>query len=257
MTRLRFLGTGWSHGVPTLGCDCPVCTEALPRNRRLRASILLSDTSHTVVIDVGPDFREQALRANIQQLDAVFVTHQHSDHTMGLDDLRRFTWARKEPLPVWADPDTRDRLKVVYPYAAASRRPGQAVPLVEFNSWTQPVTIGTMRFTSFPVPHGNLPCYGVRIDTPEGKIGYVPDCSDLPPEAMDHLRDLDIMILNAMRDTPHPSHLSFDQSRDCLKAIASKRSFFTHMGCSLNYHRLQPTLPDGLEMAWDGMEVEL
>lgn len=257
MTRLVFLGTGWSHGVPMPGCGCPVCTEPSPQNRRLRASILLSDETRTVLVDVGPDFREQALRAGIRQLDAVFVTHQHSDHTMGLDDLRRFTWSREHPLPVWADPSARDRLKVVYPYAVTTRKPGQAVPVVEFKSWTAPVAVAGMRFTPFPVPHGNLPCYGIRIDTPDGRIGYVPDCSDLPPDAMRELQDLDLMILNAMRDTPHPSHLTFDRSRELLESIAAKRSFFTHMGCSLNYHTLQPGLPDGIELAYDGLEVEL
>ncbi len=257
MTRLLFLGTGWSHGVPMLGCDCPVCRDADPRNQRLRASILLSDDTHSILIDVGPDFRQQALRAKIRELDAVFVTHQHSDHTMGLDDLRCFTWARESPLPVWADSDTRERLCVVYPYVCTSRSPGQAVPLVEFKSWTQPVSLGNMRFSSFPVPHGDLPCYGVRIDTPGGRIGYVPDCSDLSPQALNHLEGLDIMILNALRDTPHPAHLTFDRSREYLEAIGAKRSFFTHMGCALDYHHLQPTLPEGLELAWDGLEVEL
>lgn len=257
MIRLLFLGTGWSHGVPMLGCDCPVCRGADPRNQRLRASILLSDGTRTVLVDVGPDFRQQALRAGIRQLDAVFVTHQHSDHTMGLDDLRRFSWARETPLPVWADSDTRERLKRVYPYAGTSRRAGQAIPLVEFNAWTEPVTIGDMCFRSFPVPHGNLPCFGVRIDTPSGRIGYVPDCSDLSPEAMNLLEDLDVMILNALRETPHPSHLTFDRSRHYLERLNAKRSFFTHMGCSLDYHVLQPTLPAGIEMARDGLEVIL
>jgi phosphoribosyl 1,2-cyclic phosphate phosphodiesterase len=217
----------------------------------------LRDDSHTVLIDVGPDFREQALQADIRRLDAVFITHQHSDHTMGLDDVRCFTWARDSPLPIWSDAHTCARLKQVYPYAAATPTPGQAVPRVAFTPWSQPVRVGDMCFTPFPVPHGNLPCYGVHIDTPNGRIGYVPDCSELPPEAMLHLQNLDIMILNALRDRPHPSHLTFERSREYLETLSAKRSFFTHMGCSLDYTKIQPALPSGLEMARDGLEVEL
>lgn len=257
MTRLRFLGTGWSHGVPMIGCGCPVCSGRAPRNIRRRPAIHLDDGDVSVVVDVGPDFRDQALTFGIDRLDAVFVTHSHADHVMGLDDVRRYTWIRKAPLPVWAEPAARKRLGLLYPYVAEERGPALAVPRIHFLDWMEPVEVGSLCFTPFPVPHGNLPCAGVRIDTPAGAIGYVPDCSDLPPEALARLEGLEVMILNALRFHPHPSHLTFDRSRELLEQIGAPRSFFTHMGCPLDYHEIQPTLPDGLDLAYDGLVVEL
>lgn len=257
MTRLRFLGTGWSHGVPVIGCDCPVCSGRNTRNIRRRPSVQLLDDTASVVIDVGPDFRDQALSFGIDSLDAVFITHSHADHVMGLDDVRRFTWTRREPLPVWAEPSVRKRLERLYPYVAERRTPALAVPRIHFRDWLEPVTVGALRFTAFPVPHGNLPCAGVRIDTSRGSIGYVPDCSDLPPEALKMLEGVEVMILNALRFHPHPSHLTFDRSREWLEQIGAPRSFFTHMGCPIDYEAVQPTLPDGLDLAYDGLDVEV
>jgi len=257
MSRLRFLGTGWSHGVPMIGCDCPVCTDPHPKNIRRRPSIQIQDQHVSVVVDVGPDFRDQALTFGIERLDAVFITHQHADHVMGMDDVRRLTWIREAPVPVWAEPAALDRLRILYPYVAEERTPASAVPRLRFKRWTEPVEIGSLRFQPIPVPHGSLPCVGVRIDTPRGSVGYVPDCSDLPPSALRALKGVDIMILNALRKAPHPSHLAFDRSRVLLEEINAPRSYFTHMGCPLDYREIQPTLPDGLDLAWDGLVVDV
>jgi phosphoribosyl 1,2-cyclic phosphate phosphodiesterase len=258
MTSLRFLGTGWSHGVPVIGCDCPVCRTPLPRNIRRRPSVHIEHGPLSVVIDTGPDFRDQVLSFGLRHLDAVFITHQHADHVMGLDDVRRFTWTRESPLPVYADPDTLTRLRMLYPYVAPRRTAAAAaVPQVEFRPWTGTQNIGPLRFRSFPVPHGPLPCFGVRIDAPDGSIGYVPDCSSLPDAIIDILAGVDIMILNALRDTPHPSHLTLERSLYYLARISAPRSYLTHMGCPLDYYQLNDTLPPGVEMAWDGLQLHL
>lgn len=257
MTTLTFLGTGWSHGVPVIGCTCTVCTEAHPRNIRRRPSIHLSSDSVSVVVDVGADFRDQALRAGLQHLDAVFLTHAHADHVMGLDDIRRFTWMRETPLRLLAEPRTLDRVRELLPYAAPDLAEGKAVPQVSFTTWSEPVAVGPLTFTPFPVPHGGMPCLGIRIDTPGGSIGYVPDCNDLPAEIRPFLQDLDIMILNALRIRPHPHHLSFERSRALLEEVGATRSYFTHMGCPIDYTTVAPTLPPHLELAYDGLELLL
>ena len=145
MTRVRFLGCGWSHGVPVIGCTCEVCSNPHPRNRRRRPSIQLISGDVSVVVDVGPDFRDQALTFGIRHLDAVFITHAHADHVMGLDDIRRYTWERSSPLGIYADPDTRTRLQELLPYAAKHRAPGRGVPQIEFESWSTPVSVGPLK----------------------------------------------------------------------------------------------------------------
>lgn len=257
MTELTFLGTGWSHGVPAIACNCNVCTGGHPRNRRRRSSILLRDGSFSVVIDVGPDFRDQALRFEILQMDAIFLTHQHADHVMGLDDVRRFSWIKGDALPIWAAEPVIERLKVLYPYASGHKRPGKAVPLITFSEWKQPVKVGNMTFTAFTVPHGDIPCMGIRMDGPTGSVGYVPDCSALPPQALETLEGVDVMILNALRMTPHPSHLSFAQSVEWLEKVGAEKSYLTHMGCPIDYTIHNSQLPGGIEMAWDGLKIEI
>lgn len=258
MNRLQFLGTGWSHGVPTLGCDCAVCRERRPGNVRRRASIRLRGPDDlTIVVDVGPDFRDQALAFGIHRLDAVLITHQHADHVMGLDDVRRFTWQREAPLHIHADPSTVERLHLLYPYVADVLTPGKAVPRVHFLPWVDDVSIGPFTFEPFTVPHGGLPCYGLRIHTPGLDIGYVPDCSDLPPHAKAVLAGVDIMILNALRMRPHPSHLTLDRSLELLQELGASRSYLTHMGCPIDYHQVSPTLPQTVHLATDGLEIPL
>lgn len=257
MTSLRFLGTGWSHGVPAVGCTCPVCTGAHPKNIRRRPSLHLLAEETSLVIDVGADFRDQVLTFGVPHLDGVFITHAHADHVMGLDDIRRFTWTQKEPVGLYAGPQTLSRLQELLPYAAPARAPGKAVPQIEFRKWTHPVTYGSFTLTPFPVPHGDLECLGVRIDTPEGSAAYVPDCSDLPAEIRPHLEMLDVMILNALRLRPHPSHLTLERSKELLQEIGARESYITHMGCPIDYPTVSPTLPPTVHLAYDGLEIDL
>ncbi len=258
MRRLRFLGTGWSHGVPMLGCECAVCQEQHPRNVRSRPSILLEWDGFVAVVDTGPDFRQQALRENLAQLDAVLITHQHADHVMGMDDIRRFTWSRSEALPIYSDAQTLQRLRVLYPYVSENLQPGKAVPKISFKEWSHPQQVGPFRISPLRVPHGDLICHGLLIETPAGKqLGYVPDTSGLPQAAEQALRGIDIMILNALRIDPHPSHLSLEQSLELLSILQATRSYLTHMGCPLDYLTLNPSLPTGVEMAYDGLALPL
>lgn len=210
-----------------------------------------------MVVDVGPDFRFQALRAELKRIDAVFITHQHADHVMGLDDVRRFSWMQGEALPIWGEASVLDRLAELYPYVTQKRKPGTAVPLLKFCDWLSPVKLGSMTFTSFQVPHGNIPCVGIRIDGEAGSFGYVPDCSGLPEAALSVLEGVDVMILNALRIEPHPSHLSLAQSLEWLERVGAPQSYLTHMGCPIDYNVHNAKLPPGVEMAWDGLELTI
>ena len=225
---------------------------------RLRPSIRLTTSNgYTIVVDTGPDFRQQALRSNMSRLDAVFITHQHADHLMGLDDIRRFSWIKEDPIDVWGNADVVKRLHTVYPYIKEQLSPGLAVPKVRFRHWQEPITIDGMTFTPFDVPHANLPCYGLRISNGTFDIGYVPDCSDLPPDALKKLQGVDMMILNALRMEPHPHHLSFDQSLSFLKQINASHSWLTHMGCPIDYDEATALLPDRCSLAYDGCIIDL
>jgi phosphoribosyl 1,2-cyclic phosphate phosphodiesterase len=225
---------------------------------RRRPSIRLTATDQTtVLIDTGPDFRDQALSFGITQLDAVFITHQHADHVMGLDDIRRFTWMRTEPLLVRAHEDTVTRLRALYPYISEQHTRGTAVPRARFIPWNQPVTIGPFTLKPFGVPHTSLPCYGIRICTEGLDVGYVPDCSGLPSSARDALAGVDVLILNALRIEPHPAHLSLQQSLDLIAELSPPRAYLTHMGCPIDYDQVSPTLPDAVHLAYDGLELGL
>lgn len=256
--NLRFLGTGWSHGVPMLACDCGVCTSDHPRNRRRRPSLQVLAGNVSTVIDTGPDFRDQALTFGIKGLDAVFMTHEHADHVMGLDDVRRFTWKRPEPLPIYADPATLERLRIVYPYVSEVRIPGKAVPRIRFIPWIEPIEVAGVRYTRLEVPHAdNMTCCGVLLEAGGAKVGYIPDCNDLPGRVMDQLHGAEVIILNALRHHPHPAHLTLERSLELLNELKPKLGFLTHMGCDFDYPVLNPTLPPGIEMAYDGLMIEV
>ena len=257
MTRLQFLGTGWSHGVPAIGCTCSVCTDGHPRNQRKRPSIHVESDQASLIVDIGVDFRAQVLEFGITELDSLLITHAHADHVMGIDDLRRFTWQRPTPLPIYANGPTCERLRELLPYALHPEAVGNAVPQITLEEWESTQSFGDLAVTPFQVPHGGIPCSGMRFDTPHGSIGYVPDCNDLPPKAKEILSGVDVMILNALRITPHPNHLTLERSQELLKELNAPVSILTHLGCPIDYRLIQPTLPESFQLACDGMIVEL
>lgn len=254
---VRFLGTGWSHGVPMIGCSCEVCLGKSPRNLRRRPSIHLEADGFSLIVDTGPDFRDQVLANGIQHLDALAFTHAHADHMMGFDDVRRFTWKREEPLRVFGMEETLDAIRESFHYVSPRLHPGQAVPKVVFEDVRGQAEVGPFAVEWIQVPHGRMPCWGLVIRAGGRAVGYIPDTADLGEPQMRRLQGLDVMILNALRKEPHPSHLTWDRSIELLQIIAAEQSFLTHMGCSLDYDQLNQTLPAGLEMAYDGLVLDL
>ncbi|MFG0327425.1 MAG: MBL fold metallo-hydrolase [Phycisphaerales bacterium JB037] len=273
--RFTFLGTGTSAGVPAIGCDCAVCRSDDPRDRRLRTSACLRWTDHageprTVLIDCGPDLREQALAAGLDRCDAVLFTHNHVDHTWGVDELRRFNAVMGRPIPVFAEDHTLDFLHRVYAHIfdrsgnindsfVATLVPHRIEPMV-------PVDLFGVRFTPIRCLHGRLPIVGFRIEPLDTRgrprragpfpLGYLTDVSGLPPDAWEPLEELETLVLDALRHRAHPTHLTLAQAVDLAGRIGANRTRFVHMSHDLPHAETDAGLPDGMALAWDGLTLE-
>src|SRR5438874_10019452 len=230
---LTFLGSGTSMGVPTLGCSCTVCMSAIspggnPRNRRTRPSVLLAYNDHNLVIDTGPDFHAQAIRERLMRVDAVLYTHGHADHILGMDDLRPLTFHHTEPVPLYADDPTASTIERVFDYTFRdiNRYPTSARVILHRIPDTPDASIELFgaRFQRIPVQHGLETITGYRF----GSAAYLTDISDIPEESVPLLADLDVLILDALRRQPHPTHSNLQNSVALVDKLKPKRAFFTH-----------------------------
>ena len=261
--ELIFMGTGTSMGVPTLGCGCAVCTSRDPRDKRLRPSVLLrwkdeSDASvqRTVVIDTTPDFRTQALNEGVNHVDAVFYTHSHADHILGFDDLRplSFEWFREQgPIPLYVTDETRATLMKIFDYTLApdatykNRARVNLEPLGEHN------IVHGVDFVPVPVYHGDILITGYRI----GNVAYLTDVSGIPEESFALLEGLDVLVLSALRHKPHHNHLTIDQAMELAERIGAEQTYFTHIAHELGHSHTNALLPNGMELAYDGLRVKV
>jgi phosphoribosyl 1,2-cyclic phosphate phosphodiesterase len=254
MARLRmtFLGTGTSMGVPTLGCECHVCLSSDPRDRRTRPSVLFEYDGRAVVIDTSPDFRQQALQVNLKRVDAVLYTHGHADHVLGLDDLRPFN-LHQGTIPLYADAETQEILRKTFHYIFSGATPNSTVPEVEFKPIKGPLELFGRRFTPIPVKHGEMDVLGFRVD----RAAYVTDFSLIPPDSMKLLANLDVLVLDALRDRPHPNHSTVEASLELIRQLAPERAYFTHIAHDLAHTKTNARLPAGVELAYDGLIVDM
>ena len=250
---LTVLGSGTSMGVPTIGCDCPVCRSPDPRDRRTRPSVMISYNGRHVMIDSTPDFREQALRENITQLDAVLYTHTHADHILGIDDLRPLTYQHKPgKLPLYATPPACDFLRNMFRYIFEAEYKFGGLPQVDLQPINGPVELFGARFEPLTVIHGETPIIGFRF----GSGAYLTDHSEVPVETLEKLHDLDILFLDALRYKPHPTHSTVEQSLKIVEAVKPKRTFFTHICHDLPHEATNAALPPNVRLAFDGMKLE-
>jgi phosphoribosyl 1,2-cyclic phosphate phosphodiesterase len=255
---LTVLGSGTSMGVPTIGCDCAVCRSSDPRDRRTRPSIMLSyrdsrDNARHVMIDTTPDFREQALRENITQLDAVLYTHTHADHILGIDDLRPLTYHHKPgKMPLYATPQNCEFLRKMFRYIFEPTYKFGGLPQVELHPIEGPVELFGARFEPLTVIHGETPILGFRF----GSAAYLTDHSDVPEETLNKLQNLDILFLDALRYKPHPTHSTVEQSLKIVETVKPKRALFTHICHDLPHEATDASLPPGVRLAFDGMKLE-
>lgn len=262
MARLRFtiLGCGSSGGVPRLGGDWGDCDPGDPRNRRTRCSMLIersgADGSTRVLIDASPDMRQQLLDAGVGHLDAVVFTHQHADHTHGLDDLRMIVFNRRARLPVWADGPTQDALLNRFGYAFV-QPPGSAYPpILDLNTIDGPVTVegagGAVTLHPFEVRHGNIDALGFRIHD----LAYLPDVSEMTPEAWEAVTGIDCWVVDALRRRPHPTHAHLDLTLEWIARAAPRRAVLTNMHVDLDYATVAAETPHHVTPAHDGMMIE-
>jgi phosphoribosyl 1,2-cyclic phosphate phosphodiesterase len=256
---LTFLGTGTSMGVPTLGCTCAVCTSSDPHDRRLRPSVTLSwtdkESERLVVIDTGPDFRQQALRANLQRVDAVFYTHGHADHVLGMDDLRPLSFAafRREgqPIPLYAGSETTGVLQRAFDYTFSplatypTRAKVQLIPLADHNEFHG------VDFVRIPLRHGEMDISGYRF----GNAAYLTDVSAIPEPSFELLKGVEMLVVSALRHDPHPSHATVEQAVAWSRRIGARQTWLTHIAHDLGHEETNRTLPGCVRMAYDGLSV--
>jgi phosphoribosyl 1,2-cyclic phosphate phosphodiesterase len=250
---LDFFGTGTSQGVPVIGCSCPVCSSTDRRDRRLRASVRIATETTEVLVDCGPDFRQQMLRAGAAQLDAVVLTHEHMDHVSGLDDLRPLMFAQKRPMPVWMTDRVEARLRQQFSYAfAAERYPGAPEFDVCQIQHPQAFRIGDQTWLPILGIHGTWPVLGYRV----GPVVYLTDLSGMIDAERQKIAGAQILVVNALRKHPHVAHFTLGQAVDFARSTGVPQVYFTHISHHLGLHADEDALlPEGMHLAYDGLRL--
>lgn len=251
--KVRILGSGTSTGVPEIGCTCEVCTSKDPRDKRLRTSALVTTDDVNLLIDCGPDFRQQVLPLPFKKIDGVVISHEHYDHVGGLDDLRPF--CRFGEVPIYAETSTAERLRSRMPYCFVEHSyPGVPnIPLREIEPY-RPFIVNHTEVFPLRVMHGRLPILGYRI----GKLGYITDMSAMPEESYDALQGVDVLVMNALRMAHHSTHQTLPQALEVARRIGARETYFIHMSHHIGLHaEVEKSLPDHVHLAYDGLEIEV
>ncbi len=252
--KLTLLGTGTSQGVPVIGCECAVCRSTEGRDKRLRQSALLSFSGKNILIDAGPDLRQQMLRAGVSSLEAVLITHEHVDHCLGFDDLRPFNFSSGRAMRVFAQPRVAGEIARRFDYVFGPKIPGlPQLDLVEMESGSI-LDFDGVKIEAFEVMHGRLPILGFRI----GDLAYVTDCKTLPEESFEKLRGLKTLVLNALHHSFHHAHLNLAEALALIEKIRPERAVLVHISHQMGLHsEVESGLPPGVRLGFDGMEIEV
>jgi len=252
--KITFLGTGTSQGIPVIACNCPVCLSENSKDKRLRCSIMVEDKGKVIVIDTGPDFRQQMLREKVQQLDAAVFTHEHKDHIAGLDDVRAFNFKQKKDMEVYASSATQVALKREFYYAFAEN-PYPGVPKINLNTIADvPFNIGDVELLPINVWHHKMPVKAFRI----GKFTYITDANRIEEKELDKVMGSEVIVVNALRKTEHISHFNLDEAIALIEKIKPKKAYLTHISHYLGLHdEVQKELPDYIQIAHDGLVLNL
>lgn len=249
-----FLGTGTSQGVPVIACSCEVCKSKDRKDKRLRTSLMFTIGDKNFVIDTGPDFRQQMLREDVQTLEAVLFTHEHKDHISGMDDIRAFNYSAKKPMEIYASKLVEIGLKREFHYVFGDNNyPG--IPQVNLNIiGDDPFFIGEVEIIPINVMHYKLPVKAFRI----GAFAYVTDANFIQPSEMEKLKDVNYLVINALRKTTHVSHFTLDEALEVIDIIQPKKAYLTHISHLLGTHEaVSKELPKNVEIAYDGLQIDL
>lgn len=252
--KVTFLGTGTSQGIPVIACSCPVCQSIDYKDKRLRSSINIQTDNTSVIVDIGPDFRQQVLRANISSLDAILLTHEHKDHTAGLDEVRSYNFKQKKDMPLYGRKKVLAQLKSEFQYIFSDNKyPGvPSVNLVEIDN--KKFTLGDLEIEPVEVMHHKLPVYGFKI----GTFAYITDAKTISEKEKEKLKGLDVLVLNALQKKSHISHLTLSEALDLIAEVKPKISYLTHISHNLGFSRdVAPTLPENVHLAFDGLKIEV
>lgn len=253
MLKITILGSGTSTGVPLIGCICPVCTSNDPRDARLRTSIKIESATTCIIIDTTPDFRYQMLRTKTTHIDAVVFTHPHRDHYAGLDDIRPFNFFSGKSMPIYANNITQVAIKRDFYYAFESNKDA-GLPEMQLHTIDQdmPFTIGDIELIPIQVMHREMPVLGFRI----GDFTYITDANFISPASIEKIKGTKLLILNALRPEPHPTHFTLSEAVELTKTLDIPQTYFTHFSHQIGLHAiLEPSLPQGIAMAYDGLEI--
>jgi len=255
--QLLFLGTGTSHGVPVVGCGCPVCRSKEPKNHRTRCSVVLGLPEGNLLVDTPPDLRAQLLREQIGLIHAVVYTHEHADHIFGFDDLRIFAHYLERDIPVYCTGQVERHIRRTFEYVfdpASRAYPAGGVPRIEFQRIDKkPFAVLGTEVTPVPLRHGRYDVLGYRF----GNIAYCTDTNGIPPQSASKLHGLDVLILDALRRRPHATHFSLEEAIDAARGLAPGQTLFTHICHDLDHLPTNAALPQGMELAYDGLVVPL
>jgi phosphoribosyl 1,2-cyclic phosphate phosphodiesterase len=253
--KITFLGTGTSQGVPIIGCDCEICRSEDPKDKRLRSSVLISVDGMNILIDAGPDFRQQMLREQISKLDAIVLTHEHKDHIAGLDDIRAYNYIRQKPMDIYAEKRVSDSLKKHDFAYVVDRKDYPGIPQMEFHEIDErPFYIDDLEIIPIRGMHLALPVFGYRID----KFAYITDMNYIGSSEKEKLRDLDVFVINALRRRKHVSHFCLDEALEIIGEIKPKRAYLTHMSHRIGFYEdLVKELPVNVFPGYDGLMIEM
>lgn len=251
--QITFLGTGTSHGVPVIACDCEVCQSDNPKNKRMRTSIHIKSKEYNLLIDTPPEMRLELINNKIKNVDAVLMTHAHADHIMGFDDIRALNWYQGKEMPVYGDLKTLNHIKRIFPYIFSDNNPGGGIPQVIIKEVEREFTFKDLQIKAVPIYHGDNQILAYRINN----FAYLTDCSYIPDSSLKLLEGIEYAAVDALRFEDHPTHMSVDQAVELIDKLSLKHGYLTHLSHRLDHEQLDDYLPEHVSPAYDGLVINV